>query len=306
MGLENRSYYRDDQQYSAFGGGTYGGVTRSMVVTIILINVAIFVLDMFTARMGPNGPNWLSWFMSLKVDGEGFMATAGVPFWQLPPFNIWQVVTYGFAHSSVSEPGGIWHIGMNMLMLFFLGRPVEQRYGSQEFLKFYMFAPVFAGVVSYIYNLLSGLSVHLVGASGAVAAVAILFVLSFPKQTLLIWGVLPIPAWLFGLLFVSLDIVTAFKTDSRIGWYAHLSGALFAFLYFRLHWNFGGLTFDWLKRSFKSKPNLRVHKPDADSRLQNQADEILQKIADYGEGSLTNKERKILNKYSKSVRSKRK
>ena len=86
---------------------------------------------------------------------------------------------------------------------------------------------------------------------------------------------------------------------------AHIVGAAFGALYYFGGLNFRWLTFDWLKRPFKSKPNLKVHKPDADSLLQKQADEVLQKIAEQGEDSLSNKERKILNKYSKSVRSKR-
>ena len=56
---------------------------------------------------------------------------------------------------------------------------------------------------------------------------------------------------------------------------------------------------------FSSKPKLRVHDPGSsarDEKLKAQADKILEKISEQGEESLTSKERKILNKYSKKLR----
>ena len=57
---------------------------------------------------------------------------------------------------------------------------------------------------------------------------------------------------------------------------------------------------------FKSRPKLRVHNPDsADNKLKEQADQILAKINEHGEESLTSKERRILNKYSQKLRKNR-
>ena len=53
---------------------------------------------------------------------------------------------------------------------------------------------------------------------------------------------------------------------------------------------------------FKSRPRLKVHSPGADPKLQVQADQVLKKIADQGEASLTSKERRLLNRYSKHIR----
>jgi len=43
---------------------------------------------------------------------------------------VWQFITYMFAH------GGISHLLLNMLGLFFFGTPVERQMGSKEFLLF--------------------------------------------------------------------------------------------------------------------------------------------------------------------------
>ena len=57
---------------------------------------------------------------------------------------------------------------------------------------------------------------------------------------------------------------------------------------------------------FAGGPKLRVHDPDAgEEKLKAQADQILAKISDQGEASLTNKERKLLKKYSSSLRKNR-
>jgi len=317
MGLENRHYYRDDQQYSAFGGSFGASATRSIVVTIILINVAIFVLDMFSPRVHPflkadgrvvyqvteqetdtavNAPgaepvHWLGYQLALKPDLLS------------RPWNFWQLLTHGFTHASIDA--NLFHIIGNMLVLFFLGRQVEQRLGSSEFLKFYLIAIVVAGIGYVVVQLVTGRGGFVVGASGAVSAVVALFIFMYPKATVLLMFVIPMPAWVLGVLVVAMDVMNSLDPNSHIATEAHFAGAAFGVAYFMLKWNFGWLRFDTLKKKLKSKPNLKVHKPDADSRLQKQADEILQKIADHGEESLTNKERKILNKYSKTVRSKR-
>jgi hypothetical protein len=54
------------------------------------------------------------------------------------------------------------------------------------------------------------------------------------------------------------------------------------------------------------RDNLKIHNPDAiDGKLQLEADRLLQKINDQGEASLTRRERKTLNKYSKMIRKQR-
>lgn len=309
-----------------FGGfrGFGGGSGRSIVVTLVIINVAIFVLDMFsstvdmTARVdttgwGPEDLNalqesgktrlrWLADFLSLKTDIL------------LKPWYWWQFLTYGFAHSSITTKTSLWHILGNMIVLWFLGRPIENRLGKSEFLKFYLLAIVVSGLGYLLIQMATGrtfislgstqLPKTVVGASGAVSAVVALFVIFYPKQKLLLWGILPMPAWVLGLLIVGMDLVNSFNPESKIAGEAHLVGLAFGAAYFYLKWNFSWLKFDWLTDRFSGKPNLKIHKPK-DELLQKQADLILQKIADEGETSLTSKERRILNKYSKSVRNKR-
>jgi membrane associated rhomboid family serine protease len=126
MGYRDRDYWQHDAN-SWRGGSSWGEGVRSITVTLILINVAVFFVDMFTDRLAP-GIHWLGNAFALSSDD-----------WQRP-WMWWRLVTYGFTHAAFDAPGGIFHIVGNMVVLFFLGRTLEFEYGRQEFLKFYMAA----------------------------------------------------------------------------------------------------------------------------------------------------------------------
>ena len=295
MGIENRSYYRDDAEY----GHTrqFGSHSWSMVSIIIAINVGVFVLDMFspvtvTDAAGNTVSHFLGQWLALSSDRVYF---------------IWNWLTYGFTHAPLDEPSiGMWHILGNMLTLFFLGRAVEQRMGSQEFLSFYLVAVMVSGLGAVVLAWLSGGAMSLVGASGAVTAVVALFIMWFPHQKLLIWGILPVPAWLLGVLMIASNLGYAFTPNSQVSWQAHAMGAVFGFLYLKNGWRLGPLGLDRLKELFKNKPKLKLHDPDAKTqKLQAEADRILAKINQSGESSLTSSERRTLNKYSQSLRKQR-
>ena len=329
MGYENREYFRDEEAGNMFGGFrgfAGGGSTRSIVTTLIIINVAIFVLDMFssnvdmTARLNTEGwgvdalnelkessktrLRWLADFLALKTD---------ILF---KPWYWWQFLTYGFAHSSITTKTSLWHIVGNMIVLFFLGRPIENRLGRSEFLKFYLLAILASGFGYLLIQMVAGrvfvemganqVPRTVVGASGAVSAVVAAFVVFYPKQKLLLWGILPMPAWVLGILIVGMDLLNSFNPDSNVAGEAHLVGLAFGAAYVLLKWNLSWLKFDWLSDRLSGKPNLKIHEPSKkEEQLKQLADQILQKIADQGESSLTARERRTLNKYSKSVRKKR-
>ena len=65
-----------------------------------------------------------------------------------------------------------------------------------------------------------------VGASGAVTAVIFSLILYAPKATLYFFGVLPMPMWLFGILFVLYSYWSARYRQTRVNHTAHLSGAI--------------------------------------------------------------------------------
>ena len=111
------------------------------------------------------------------------------------------------------------------------------------------------------------------GASGAIAGVVVLYALNFPRRTLLLFFVIPIPAWLFGVLMVGLDMLgaTGRAGTSNVAYSMHLAGAAFAFVYYQRGWNLTRLTAGRLSwPTFRRKPRLRVHKPEEEPAVRSE------------------------------------
>jgi hypothetical protein len=199
-----------------------------------------------------------------------------------------------------------------MLALFFLGRDVEEAYGKKEFLRLYLVMVVFASVVWAVANKIAGTpdGVRMYGASGAIAGVVVLFAVNFPQRTILFFFVLPMPAWLFGVLAVAYDIYGAMRGPeaSNVACSAHLAGAAFAFVYYRQGWNLSRLTVSRVTwPTFRRKPRLRVHRAEEQKPpdLSAEVDHVLEKIYREGEASLTAKERKLLETASREYQRKK-
>ncbi len=293
MGLYDRQYYREENA----GFGLRGPTT--IVGTLILINSVVFVADqlLFTQQLG----NLLAAHVQTLTR----------------PWLWWQFITYGFVHAP--EPQ---HIIFNMLGLFFFGRDIEFTYGRKEFLRLYLTLIAVGSVTWAVLNRLQGIdfSGPLVGASGAVAGIIILYALHFPNRTLLLMFIIPVPAWLVGILLVVMAALGALggshdPNGLNVAYTVHLAGAAFAFLYYRFRWNLStllpsGFSLAWLK----PRPRLRVHNPDLEDEdrapadphaLSEEVDRILEKIHQLGESSLTRRERRILEDASRQYQQRR-
>ena len=284
MGIYDRDYYRQG------GSGFRLRAPRTAVVAIILINFAVFVAELITRDSG------------VVVDALACHVSS-----LARPWMWWQFLSYGFVHNDRD----VQHIIFNMLALFFLGRDVEEWYGTREFIRLYLAAMAVAGIVwAGVTRAMYESSPPMIGASGAISAVIVLYALLFPRRTLLVMFVLPLPAWLVGALAIAIDILgTMGRGDPHVAYVCHLGGAAFALAYFNFHWNFGNLVkpaVDWVKN--RSRPPLKVFKPDdgpAEPVTDDEVDRILTKIHREGEHSLTSKERRVMEKASREYRRRR-
>ena len=95
--------------------------------------------------------------------------------------------------------------------------------------------------------------------------------------------------------------------------YGFLVGAAFAIGYYKFGWNLGRLVPSGLsgraagfRQVFKPKPQLRVHDPDEHASGSDDAegDALLEKVNRLGIDSLTSRERKTLEDYSRRMRQK--
>ncbi len=298
MGLYDRDYGRDERT-------PWDRIEnpRSITITLVVINVVVFLADIIFARRvdGVTQSLIADW---CAVDGDTLVR----------PWMWWQLVTYGFVH----DLSGITHVLFNMIGLYVFGRDVEHRLGRMEFLRFYLVAVVAGGIIGGVTSLITNPEIGTIGASGAVIATAVLFACYFPNREILLMLVFPVKAWVLAVFFVITDLAGAFGFISGMGaasntaFTVHLAGAFFALGYYFLHWNLRWLDFTAIgeiparmrRRSRRMK--LKLHDPDKKiEREAEEADRILAKIHERGESSLTSSERKTLERYSRRQREKR-
>src|SRR5262249_10051649 len=153
MGIYDREYYRKEGPSFLDSFTTRGQVCKWLV----LVNIAVWVLQLLSRQRVP-------------LLGERFLPAI----WMEGPFTsalildaakvfdgqVWRLVTYAFLHDPgvASSPGGFyWHIIFNMWFLWLFGGYVEERYGSKEFLAFYLLAAL-AGGITYTLGWKAGLN----------------------------------------------------------------------------------------------------------------------------------------------------
>jgi|688.fasta_scaffold00626_9 membrane associated rhomboid family serine protease len=284
MGIYDRPYYPE----SVPGGLAPSWDGRSAISQIIIVNVVAFAANaIFSGR-----DDSLTNFLSLHA-GDLFQ-----------PWMLWRLLTYGFVH----DPANIFHLFWNMLSLWMLGRAVEDRYGKAEFLRVYLTAVVGAGLVWLIrHSLWKDDASVVLGASGAVTCVVMLFVFLYPKVQVYFWGVLPVPAWVLGLILVLGDLMAG--SGPNVAYDVHLAGAAWAAIYF-----FRGIHLRWMEQPWSRlktifqgwvRPDVKLHDPEATAKDDAEADRILDKIHRQGQSSLTSSERRFMEKYSRRVRQRR-
>jgi membrane associated rhomboid family serine protease len=177
-------------------------------IILIAINVLLFLFSNYADRQGVSFA-----FMLRPID----LFQGGA--W-------WQVVTYMFFHAGWS------HLFFNMLALFMFGIQLEQRMGSTEFLLYYFFSGICAGIATGLLFEAMGVDIRLLGASGAIFAVMLAFAAFFPDARVFVFGILPMRAPTLVLVYAGIEIVSQlFNFRTGVAHLAHLTGLVFGYLY---------------------------------------------------------------------------
>jgi membrane associated rhomboid family serine protease len=134
-------------------------------------------------------------------------------------FEPYQVVTYSFLHGNTA------HIFFNMFALYMFGGPLERLWGTSKFVVYYFASVLAAAAAQLAVTAATGSQYPTVGASGGVFGLLLGFALMFPRERLAIYGILPMPAWLFVTLYGVLELVLGVTgTQSGVAHFAHLGG----------------------------------------------------------------------------------
>lgn len=124
------------------------------------------------------------------------------------------------------------HLLFNMITFYFFGFSLEallaslSAWGHLQFALIYLLGLVLSDLGT-VYKQRNNPAYYSLGASGAICAVLFSFILFDPKMMLGVFLVIPMPAWLFGILFLGYCMWASKNARDGINHDAHFYGAVF-------------------------------------------------------------------------------
>jgi len=291
----------------ANAGAYWGSAMTPMVKRMLIACCVLEVLAMLGAR------GFLVTWLGLTPDRA-----------HLQP---WGLVTYAFVH------GGMGHLLVNMLALFFFGPPLERRWGGRAFAWFAVAAAFGGALLSFTQP-----ESTVVGVSGVGYGILLAFAVLWPDARIFVMLLFPIKAkWVAAGMFVMTLLNAQAGANDGVAHWAHLGGLVAAAAALRLTslgaGSFlggrkprpgrvgpasrtgprpragrggGGWTVGGGDGSGANRPGRRgggriwnVPFTSSDDDLHNRVDAVLDKISAQGLGSLTEEERSLLDRMSK-------
>lgn len=273
-----------------------GGIANKF----IFWNVGIFLVSLifYNFRLGIfQFPNWLQ----LSSNPE------------IAILNFWTFISYAFLHD------GFWHLFFNMIVLNFYGRLFSTFFNEKQFVGLYFLSTILSGICFVIGFYKLNYNSPIVGSSGAIMALLFATTSYAPLMNIRLMFIGNIKLWQFSGVIVLLTFMNFFIGNTG-GHIAHLSGALFGFVYIQLLKNGTDLSnivtnlIHFVTEMFQSKQkkpfkkvqknyNKPIETPVSGiknkDKIQQQIDEILDKISKSGYDSLSSYEKDFLFKAGK-------
>jgi membrane associated rhomboid family serine protease len=134
-----------------------------------------------------------------------------------------RMVSSGFLHADIA------HLIFNMLTLWFFAPVVINYLGDFSFGMVYFGSLIFGSLLTMVFHK-NDYSYRAVGASGAVTGVLYSAILLQPDMMLGLFFIIPIPAYLFGILYLLYSIYGMKAKNDNIGHTAHFGGAIGGYL----------------------------------------------------------------------------
>jgi membrane associated rhomboid family serine protease len=208
-------------------GFDWRGFITPAVKLLVLICTGVFLVQtlvwMFESPATHDVTLWINLHFGL------------VPLGPFPGLRIWQPFTYIFLH------GGLWHLLINMLMLWMFGRELELVWGKNRFLNYFFICGVGAGIITILVKVTPMLwhvrpsDVPTIGASGAIFGILIANAILFPDRRIWLFPLpLTIPMRPFVAVMAAIEFfATLGETGDRVSHLCHLGGMLIGWIYLR-------------------------------------------------------------------------
>jgi membrane associated rhomboid family serine protease len=246
------------------------------IKTLISINFAIFILQ------------------SISSSEIMFFSNFGlVPKLVWSQLKIWQPFTYMFFH------GDIWHVLINMFVLWMFGSELERVWGKKNFLRFYFITGIGSGLGTMLFGLQS--TIPIVGASGAIYGVLLAYGIMYPNRTVYLYGIIPIKSIWFVIGIGVIAFFSSFNNFTNISHLTHLFGMIIGYLYLKRPFHFRSLWFSVFKKILEYRIQSQEKEISRSVEMERDLNSILDKINREGFKSLTQEEEERLYKNSKNL-----
>jgi len=129
----------------------------------------------------------------------------------------YRLLTHAFFH------GDLWHLLLNSFVFYSFGSHLEPLLGRGSYAILLILGLLGSAFMSMGMRP-RGRDVIGIGFSGVVSAVVFAMIIYYPGMRLLVFFV-PMPAWLFGILYVAYSVYAGQSGSDGIDHWAHLGGA---------------------------------------------------------------------------------
>lgn len=309
MSVSDRDYMRDLPSRSPLS--RMKGL--SAFAWIMIVITAVFLLQFTSDTLYP-----------VILDG-------GVSVQRVAAGHFWTLVTYMFVHGSAG------HFLLNALMLWFVGRQVQNLFGGRHFLQIFFLSGLVGAALEMMVNgfVHGDTTTPLVGASAAAFGLLMALAVLLPDEqiTVFVYFIIPVPMRLWTLAKALVVMQSIFAIGGllfpnwmpeglKIAYFAHLGGAFVGWFYARAL-GYGGrpMTYasQWQPEAQRRRATARVGararvvmdferpavSPAAvpvtatdEPDLEGEVNEVLDKILTGGMSSLTEDEKLLLERAS--------
>lgn len=315
MALHDRDYMRENTSRAP-----WGGITAFHV--LLGLNSLVFVLQYV---FGQFGQMWQG----------SFYPYGGISADALGRGQVWTVFSYMFVHGSLG------HFLLNMMMLWFAGRSVQQLFGGMHLTLIYLLSGIIGAAAEMAANAFAhgDTFTPLIGASASTFGLLTALAVAMPEEqiTAFIYFVIPVHMRLWtlakalclmqlvlGLMCMLFDFM---PEGLKIAYFAHLGGAAAGWFYAR-SLGYGGrpMTYASQWQPESSRPSRRPEMAHARARatdlesdahgadplppqsedpvaslMEKVVNPLLDKMNLHGKDSLTDEEKRLLERASAEV-----
>jgi len=237
------------------------GLVPPAIKTLLIACVGVFMVQTLLGVFSPSAEALFRGYLGL------------FPYAVLHGY-VWQLGTYIFLHA------GLWHLLINLLVLWMFGKDLELTWGSRRFYFYFFLCGIGAGAINVaVKALLVGLGIGTfdvgptIGASGAIFGILLAMAILFPHQQ--VWLIpfpvsLPMRAYVIIMGLIEFYFTLTAPGDG-VSHVCHLGGMLVGYLYLRrgsFLYNSRNFFSDWKRRRLRKKFEVyvREHRDKPPSR----------------------------------------